>query len=32
MHDLLYWTVLQFHANQTVKQVVYEEETTLQLA
>ena len=31
MHDLLYWTVLQFNANGTVKQVPYETEITLQM-
>lgn len=30
-HDLLYWAVLQFHDNGTVKQLVHEEEATLEI-
>ena len=31
MHDLLYWTVLQFNANGTPKQVPYQEEITFEM-
>jgi hypothetical protein len=30
-HDLLYWTVLQFNTNGTIKQVEYEEEAEINL-
>ena len=31
MHDLLYWTVLQFNTNGTVKQVPYQKEIGFQI-
>jgi hypothetical protein len=31
MHDLLYWTVLQFEEDGKIKQVAYQDEITFEL-